>query len=177
MALMTTFLNDPIFNEMDRTFGALLPAVLGPARPRTSGSPTSSLALQPGTLHLAMDIIETPTGYEVHADAPGMRPEDVRIELHDGVLTIAGSRKVSHTANPPAASAAAPAGGSTTSSPRVWRSERASYSFSRALTLPDNADSDNISASIEHGVLRVAVPKLDKQETKQEPKRIAVTSA
>ncbi len=47
-----------------------------------------------GTMSLPMDIIETPTAYELHADTPGMTPEDVKVELHEGVLTVSGNRKV-----------------------------------------------------------------------------------
>lgn len=39
--------------------------------------------------------------------------------------------------------------------PQVWRAERSSFSFSRAFTLPDNAQADSICASMDNGVLKV----------------------
>jgi HSP20 family protein len=57
---------------------------------------------------------------------------------------------------------------------KVWRSERAAFSFSRAFELPPNARAEGISASMDKGVLTVTVPKRD-PPAKPEPKRIAVT--
>ena len=59
---------------------------------------------------------------------------------------------------------------------KVWRSERSSYSFSRAFTLPENVNPENICASMDKGVLKVCIPKKE-TEAKAEPKRIAVTGA
>ena len=109
-----------------------------------------------------MDIVETSTAYEVQADTPGLAAEDIKVELLEGVLTISGERKVSHRVKV--------AGG------KVWRSERPSYSFSRAFTLPDDADSDRIAAHINKGVLAVTVPKR-RAPGRPAPKRIAVTGS
>ncbi|PNW80468.1 hypothetical protein CHLRE_07g318800v5 [Chlamydomonas reinhardtii] len=144
---------DPFFTEMDRAVNRMINNALGVA-------PTS--AGKAGHTHAPMDIIESPTAFELHADAPGMGPDDVKVELQEGVLMVTGERKLSHTTKE--------AGG------KVWRSERTAYSFSRAFSLPENANPDGITAAMDKGVLVVTVPKRE-PPAKPEPKRIAVTGA
>ncbi|GIL61959.1 hypothetical protein Vafri_16209 [Volvox africanus] len=159
MALTTVKFVDPFFSEMDRAMNRFISNALGP-----SPSTATANGSRPGATHptLAMDIIEKPTAYELHADTPGMSPEDVKVELHDGVLTIGGERKVSHIVKD--------------DGDKVWRSERSSYTFSRAFTLPENANPEEITATIDKGVLKVTIPKKD-PPAKPEPKRIVVKSA
>ncbi|GFR47271.1 hypothetical protein Agub_g8958 [Astrephomene gubernaculifera] len=163
-----TLFNDPFMTEMDRAMNRMLssfgmPVTRGPTtttggmggmdlwRPFTTTAGT--------TTTMPMDIIETPNAFELHADTPGMTPEDVKVELHEGVLTVSGNRKIQREEKDPQG--------------KVWRSERSAYSFARSFTLPDNVDSDNICASMDKGVLKVCVPKKE-AETKAEPKRITV---
>ncbi|PNW80464.1 hypothetical protein CHLRE_07g318600v5 [Chlamydomonas reinhardtii] len=167
MALM---LSDPFTNEIDRAMnrmlssfgvpvqrgggggGAIMPGAMDLWKPFTSG-------MGGGTTTMPMDIIETPEAFELHCDTPGMNPDDVKVELHEGVLTVSGGRKVSRE--------------DKDVSGKVWRAERSSFSFSRAFTLPDNAQADSICASMDNGVLKVCIPK--KEVEKVEPKRIAIT--
>ncbi|GLC33363.1 hypothetical protein PLESTF_001335100 [Pleodorina starrii] len=146
---------------MDRAMNRFINNAFGGSHASTSGS-SARAAGSAGQPVIAMDILETPAAYQLHADTPGMSPEVVKVELHQGVLTVSGERKLSHSAKNE--------GG------KVWRSERSSYAFSRAFTLPDNANADAISAAIDKGVLTVTVPKKD-PPAKPEPKRIAVTAA
>lgn len=81
MALISTF-SDPVLSEVERTLnrafnGALFPSMVG-ARLAGPGAPSSAAH---AALHLPMDIVETDTGYELHADAPGMGPDDVKVEV------------------------------------------------------------------------------------------------
>jgi hypothetical protein len=39
------------------------------------------------------DIVETPAAFELHCDAPGFSPDDVAVEMNEGVITISGKRK------------------------------------------------------------------------------------
>ncbi|PNW80469.1 hypothetical protein CHLRE_07g318850v5 [Chlamydomonas reinhardtii] len=111
-----------------------------------------------------MDIVETPSGYELHADAPGLGPRDVKVELHNGVLQISGSRKLHHE--------------SKDLRGRLLRRERTAYSFSRAFSLPENANPDGITAAMDKGVLVVTVPKRPHATAgPPAPKRIAVAAA
>ncbi|KAG2450400.1 hypothetical protein HYH02_004903 [Chlamydomonas schloesseri] len=102
-----------------------------------------------------MDIVETATAYELHADAPGMGPAE-----------ISGARKSLHEANKEARG-------------RLLRRERTAYSFSRAFSLPENANPDGITASMDKGVLVVTVPKRPRDSSTSKPpapKRIAVAA-
>jgi hypothetical protein len=53
-------------------------------------------ALLPGhvpAIHRLQDIVETPAAFELHCDAPGFSPDDVSVEMNEGVITISGKRK------------------------------------------------------------------------------------
>jgi HSP20 family protein len=89
----------------------------------------------------AMDLVETADHYVLRADLPGVREDDVTVQLQDNVLTIAGQRVAEH----------GPQQG-------YHRLERAFGAFSRSLTLPDGVDPDRIEAGFDHGVLEVRIP-------------------
>lgn len=164
------FVSDPFMTDIDRQFNRMLNSMMpmmGNMMMPTTGMGTTKGAgtmttTGGGTMSLPMDIIETPTAYELHADTPGMTPEDVKVELHEGVLTVSGNRKITRDEKDP--------------SGKVWRSERSAFSFARSFTLPENCKGDDICACMEHGVLKVCIPKKE-TEPKAEPKRITVSGA
>jgi HSP20 family protein len=78
----------------------------------------------------------------VHADLPGLRQEDVKVSVHDGLLSIAGERSDKHEDNRDG----------------VYRRERSYGSFSRQIALPEGVDPESIKASFENGVLEVTMP-------------------
>src|SRR3954452_2761101 len=85
----------------------------------------------------AMDLVETQDHLVLRADLPGMKEEDLEIEIKDGVLTISGERKAEHEEK----------------SEGFHRVERSFGSFSRALAVPEGIDATQVSASFENGVL------------------------
>jgi HSP20 family protein len=101
-----------------------------------------------------MDLVEAGDHFVLKADLPGLRDEDVKLEVQDGTLTISGERKAEHEASE---------GG-------WYRIERAFGSFSRSLTLPEHVDASGISASFNDGVLEVRIPKPEDRE----PRRIEI---
>lgn len=109
-----------------------------------------------------MDIVETDKAYELHTDAPGMTPEDIKVEIHNGVLTVSGEHKSESKTKDEKG--------------KVWRQERTFSKFSRQFTLPQNANEDQITATLDKGVLKVAVAKMPEPE-KPAPKRISVNQA
>ncbi|HEX8715286.1 MAG TPA: Hsp20/alpha crystallin family protein [Solirubrobacteraceae bacterium] len=103
----------------------------------------------------AMDLVEEGDQYVLRADLPGVREDDVKVELDDDVLTISGDRKSEHEER---------RGG-------YRRIERSSGSFSRSLTVPEGIDPERIDARFENGVLEVRVPKPEQRK----PRRVAIS--
>ena len=102
----------------------------------------------------AMDLVETDDHLVLRADLPGLKREDVEIELKDGVLTVSGERKAEQQDR----------------SEGFYRVERAFGSFSRSLSLPKGTDAGRVTAEFEDGVLEVRIPK--PEETK--PVRVEI---
>lgn len=102
----------------------------------------------------AVDISEDEKAYTIHADVPGVKPEEVEVELENGVLTLKGEREETRKEEQEG----------------YKRVERVSGKFYRRFTLPETVDAEAISAKTEHGVLEIVIPK----RTKPEPKRIKV---
>jgi HSP20 family protein len=86
----------------------------------------------------------------VHADLPGMRKEDVHVEVDDGILTISGERSEEHEGD----------------RDDFYRSERSYGQFYRALPLPDGVDENACEATFKDGVLEVTIPLPKQQERK-----------
>jgi HSP20 family protein len=104
----------------------------------------------------AMDLVEAGDHFVLKADLPGLKDEDVKIEVQDGTLTISGERQAEHEASE---------GG-------WYRIERSFGSFSRSLTLPEHVDASAISASFHDGVLDVRIPKPEERK----PQRIEIAA-
>ena len=88
-----------------------------------------------------VDIKETQNGLVFQADLPGVKKEDLNIELEKDALTIMGKRDRAETAE----------------GENQWRTESIVGSFSRGFRLPDTADTSSVIAKLEDGVLTVTV--------------------
>jgi len=104
----------------------------------------------------AVDIKEEDGRYLIHADVPGIKPEDIDVSLEDGVLTIKGERKFDNEETKDG----------------YKRVERVRGSFHRRFSLPDTADQNKVSAKYSDGVLEVSIEKQEKLQ----PKKITVNS-
>ena len=105
----------------------------------------------------AMDLVEAEDHFLLRADLPGMKEDDVAIELRDNALTISGERKAEHEQRERG----------------FYRLEREFGKFSRSLTLPEGIDPDAVQASFDHGVLEVRIPKPEQRK----PRRIEIKAA
>jgi HSP20 family protein len=129
---------EPFSTEFDRLFNTLFDRTAAEARSWTP----------------AMDLVEAEDHFLLRADLPGLREEDVNIEVRDNTLRISGERKAEHEQRE-----------------RGWyRLERQFGKFSRALTLPEGINPDAIEANFDHGVLEVTIPKPEERK----PRRIAI---
>lgn len=118
--------------DMDRVF-----ARLG-APERTGAGAGESVAWMP-----RIDVKRTGDDIVVRAELPGIKPEDVDIELTDNVLTIRGERKFEEEKEN-----------------EGWLVRESTYgSFERALSIPEGVDPASITASYTDGMLEVHVPK------------------
>lgn len=92
-----------------------------------------------------LDWKETPEAHVFTADLPGLKKEELKIELVDnGSLRISGERQKEDVQE----------------TDQWHRVERSSGRFMRQFRLPDNVNADGISAKLENGVLTVNAPKI-----------------
>jgi HSP20 family protein len=104
---------------------------------------------------LALDVVERDDAYVVRADVPGLKPEEVKIDVEVNLLTISGEHEESEEEK----------------SDNYVRRERRYGSFSRSLNLPKGVTADQIEATSKDGVVEISIPK-PKQE---EPKAVSIT--
>jgi len=120
---------------LDRTFGGTLAG--------------ARQALERGGWSPVADIEEQDDAYVVQVELPGVKREDVTIELVGNELSVTGEVKEEERQGV------------------VRRRMRRYGRFDYRLTLPDQLDAENVEATLEHGVLTVRVPKAEKAQRRQ----------
>lgn len=93
----------------------------------------------------AVDVKESDTAITVHAELPGLRKEDVDISVDNGIITISGQRQQEQKQE----------------NDRWHRVERQYGQFKRSFRLPEGTKEEEITASVQDGLLRVNIPKHD----------------
>ncbi len=106
------------------------------------------------------DIKETDDAFKLAIDLPGVKKEDLSVEIQDGYLEVSAESK--------SESEDAAADGS------YLRKERFAGKFSRKFYVGEDIDDDAITASLEDGTLKVNVPK--RSEPEPETKKTIVIS-
>jgi len=90
---------------------------------------------------------EDEKSYYVEVDLPGVKKEDITIDLNDGILTIKGERKLKKEI----------------SEKDYYRVETSFGKFQRSFSINDSIDLENITAESNDGVLSIIIPKKDKE--------------
>ncbi|MFQ6619602.1 hypothetical protein Gotur_001372 [Gossypium turneri] len=121
-------------------------------------SSSSSVREASAIANARVDWKETPEAYVFKADLPGLKKEEVKVEVEEGrVLQISGERSKEQEEK----------------NDKWHRVERRSGKFLRRFTLPETAKMDQVKASMENGVLTVTVPKVE--DKKPEVKAIEIS--
>jgi HSP20 family protein len=103
---------------------------------------------QESATRFPVDLFQDKERTYVRAELPGVKREDVNVEVVEGYLTIAATRKI----------------------PASDDQAEQSFSFNRSLELPDEVQTDQITAAFENGILTVTLPK--REEAK--PRKISI---
>jgi HSP20 family protein len=99
----------------------------------------------------AVDVLESKDAYLVRAELPGMKKEDIKVELKDGTLTISGESKSEKPAE----------------GVEYRHVERVATKFWRSFSLPEIAKQDGIEAVYKDGILEIRVPKAEEAKPRQ----------
>jgi HSP20 family protein len=103
-----------------------------------------------------INLTEDKDKYYVRAELPGVKGDELDIQVTGKNLAISGERKI-----------AAEGEGA-----RYHRREREAGTFSRMIGLPGEVDADNVEANLENGVLSITVPKAEIAK----PRQITISS-
>jgi HSP20 family protein len=128
---------DPILEEFERVFGD----VWAPWKP----------VFVTGGLGLDLDVHETKDELVIKTDLPGIAKDDLHITLEDGTLRIEAEKKEEKTEDG-----------------KTWyMRERHFGKYSRLMELPFRVAAENISATLDKGVLEIKLPKAEEAKPKQ----------
>ena len=105
----------------------------------------------------SFDVKETKDAFVFKADLPGLREEDLDINVTGNRLTVSGKREAEQVEE----------------SETFYCSERSYGAFTRAFTLPEGTNADQIRAELKEGVLTVNVPR----SAEAQPKKISIAGA
>ena len=107
------------------------------------------------------DVRETDAGYDVFIDLPGFKKEDVKLDLHNGYLTITANRDGSHDEQD--------------RNGRYIRQERYTGSCARSFYVGEELKPEDVKARFENGILTLSLPKAEaKQLPEKKPTEIEI---
>ena len=98
-----------------------------------------------------VNITEDKDRYYIRAELPGIKGEDIDVQVTANNISISGERVIEKENN----------------GVKYHRREREAGSFSRAITLPGDINSDGVEAGMINGILTIAVPKAEAAKPRQ----------
>lgn len=99
-------------------------------------------------LSMPVEVTDKEKEYDIRAELPGVKKEDLDIDLNDNYLTIRATKTEEKHENE-----------------KCYKKSEFRYGeFSRSVYLPQNVDVEKIDATLEHGVLKIKAPKLLKEK-------------
>jgi len=122
---------------------------------RFFGKPQYDLGLTGPNVFPFVNVFTDQDGLVVQAEVPGIKPEQLQVQVENGRLTISGERTPAH----PEAS--------------YHRRERAYGRFSRTIQLPRDLDTQQVAAELRNGLLTIRIPK----QAAAKPRQINVKAA
>jgi HSP20 family protein len=117
-----------------------------------------SRRLELGTSVPAVNISEENDQFLIDVAVPGMKKEDLKINLNDNILTISCEKKEEKEEK----------------DKKITRREFSYSSFMRSFQLPENIKAEEISAEYKEGVLKLKVPKQEESKQAPTPKQISI---
>lgn len=104
-----------------------------------------------GSFAPTVNTREDDKAYYVEVDLPGVKKDDISVDVKKDSLTVSGERKYKEEVK----------------EENYYKSESYFGKFQRSFSLPDNTDTDSISAKCEDGVLEIVLPKIAPKEAKK----------
>lgn len=101
----------------------------------------------------SVDVTENDEAYELRAELPGMKKEDIHVSIEDNVLCLKGEKKQESESN----------------TKNVHRVERMYGKFERSFRIPNGVKTNEIKAKYENGVLTIRLPKSEEAKRKEIP--------
>lgn len=98
----------------------------------------------------ACDLSETADAYQIRMDVPGIKPEDITVQVTGDTVHVSGERKEEKEEK----------------TKTYHRVERRSGKFSEIVTLPGAVKDENVQAEFHDGVLTVTLPKTEASKTR-----------
>ena len=96
------------------------------------------------------NVSETPEAYVIQAELPGVKEEDLEVNVEEGVLSLRGERREEKEEKG-----------------KKWHRVESSYgSFMRSFRLPDDSDDEKVSAEFKDGIQKVKVPRTEAKPSK-----------
>ena len=126
-------------NRVNRLFDDMFPEI-------REGVDTGLMEWRP-----MVDTYEKDDAIIVNAELPGVKKDDISIDVKNNILTISGERKDEEDVN----------------EDNFFRKERFYGKFQRSFTLPENVDPDQVDAAYKDGVLEVKIPKTEESSAKK----------